>query len=117
MRLPALITSLLLVALPAAADHAFTIDVYPKYTVARPGGSVDVRLTVWVPQDPQNRALCLGYDGEQFRSSCMEWAGERAALRQQTTFPGLPQGSYVAFAVVGRADGSQRQVTTEFEVR
>ena len=100
------------------ADEPWAVlDVTPRIS-AEPA---TITLLVTIPRSPQNRLLCVGYDGPQFRSSCQEHVGLGAAQHVEQTFSGLPAGEYAAVVEVVRDEGEKggrtRVITTRFEVR
>ena len=94
-----------------------TLDVSPRIS-AEPA---TITLLVTIPRNPQNRLLCVGYDGPQFRLSCQEHVGLEAAYRVESTFSDLPAGEYAAMVEMVRDEGEKgrrtRVITTRFEVR
>ena len=58
-----------------------------------------IQLRVQATPHPKNRALCVGYDGdnEHSRRSCWDLAGEQAPRFFQTRYNGLPSGAYRAY--------------------
>jgi len=93
-----------------------TLDVTPRISTE----PATITLLVTIPRSPQNRLLCVGYDGPQFRSSCQEHVGLEAAYRVEQAFSGLPAGEYTAVAEVVRDEeekgGRNQLITTQFVV-
>lgn len=75
-----------------------------------------VRVRVHVEPNPDNRVLCLEYDGGIYRRSCQDHIGAEAPVTVWETMKHLPAGSYVFAAQIVRKDGSYQVATITFEV-
>lgn len=71
-------------------------------------------VLVRMPHHPDNRVLCVGYDGPQFSESCGFVDGDSPAIRE-VRFRDVPAGVYVAFARLTRTT-REHLATYPFEV-
>ena len=70
---------------------------------------VDLRITVTLPRDEQNRVLCLVADSEDGMSvsSCKDIEGAKAPTLHTQYFKHLTTGTYAVYARLLRADRSE----------
>lgn len=77
----------------------------------------DVRTTVRTPRDPRNRELRIVVEAaDYYASSDVQLDGDIAAATHQFTWKALPGGAYRVEAILLRADGERRTVTSCFAV-
>src|SRR5687768_11895217 len=108
------VTALLLSA-PVAAAEAPAVSIKVRPTVLFAGG--DVRTTVRTPRDPRNRELRVIVEAaDYYASSDVQIDGVDGAATHQFTWKALPGGAYRVEAILLRADGERRTVTSCFAV-
>jgi hypothetical protein len=97
----------------AADEQPVSVNVRPSVTFA--GG--DVRTTVRAPRDARNRQLRIIVEAaEYYASSDVQLDGDGAAATHQFTWKQLPGGAYRVEAILLRADGERRSVSSCFAV-
>jgi hypothetical protein len=91
------------------AIRPVTIDVYPHLAFA----PADVRVTVRVQPNAENRGLVVEADGTMYRSSFFQLDGADAPITFQINWPALTAGEYdVRAAVSSRVRVLARDRTT-----
>lgn len=96
-----------------AADPPVAISVTPRIQLGREGKSSEVYVKLTVPENLQNRAVCVDVDGPVFRSSCWEITALGQPYRQEWWVRGLGPGRYAATATLEReGKKTYRSVTT-----
>lgn len=75
-----------------------------------------VRVRIHVEPNPDNRLLCLEYDGGKYRRSCQDHIGVDAPQSIFETLKNLPAGAYTFAAQIIRKDNSFDIATIQFEV-
>jgi hypothetical protein len=99
----------------AADDPPQPVSVNIRPLVIFAGG--DVRTTVRTPRDPRNRELRIVVEAaDYYASSDVQLDGDGAAATHQHTWKALPGGAYRVEAILLRADGERRTVTSCFAV-
>jgi hypothetical protein len=102
-----------LVAPLAHVGEALTIDITPRVCLE----GANVRVTVRVDPDPDNRILLIEADSVGFfLSSEIQLNGERAPLLHTLFLRSLPSGSYVVRATVTHTDGITRSAPMKLRV-
>ena len=90
-----------------ASNPPITLDIYP-HVQQGPG---TIRVTLVIPRDTRNRAVCISIEGDTgySRSSCWDH-GEGARYQTVISYPDLPAGTYAAQATLVRTlEGGERE--------
>jgi hypothetical protein len=113
--LPLVAACLAAPAVRAADEPPQPVSVNIRPLVIFAGG--DVRTTVRTPRDPRNRELRIVVEAaDYYASSDVQLDGDIAAATHQFTWKALPGGAYRVEAILLRADGEKRTVTSCFAV-
>jgi hypothetical protein len=95
------------------AEKELALRVTPQFCYE----GCDVRVTVRVQPDAQNRALRIEADSpDYFRASQIELSGDSAARLHTLTLQSPPSGGYAVRAIVVRANGARLFSTVKLEV-
>ena len=115
-RVNAWLIASLLVFLPkpsASAQQDLSLRVTPRYALA----GDNVRITVRIARDPENRLLTIEADSaDYFRCSQIQLSGDRSPAVHSLMLQSVPSGRYVVRATVTRQGGDKRSVPAELRV-
>ena len=75
-----------------------------------------VSLRVRVEPHPDNRVLCIEYDGGMYSRSCQDHVGLDAPITLWKTYTNVSAGDYTLVAAIIRKDKSQRHAVIHFRV-
>jgi hypothetical protein len=90
------------------------VEASPRFQLAQIGKPASVLIRVRVPQNPQNRAVCVLIDGPMYRSSCWE-SPQGGAAGKEFRYSSLSAGEYELVGVVewvDEANGERKTTVT-----
>lgn len=85
-----------LVVYLALALQPVTVDIYPHVAIE----PADVRISVRVRPNPENRGLYVEADGSMYRASFIQLDGDEAPISYQINWPAFSAGEYTIRASV-----------------
>lgn len=86
-----------------------TLSVYPPFGMA----PASFRALVMVPRDKGNRKICYGFDGPEYKQSCVQLDGDQARRVYTAYWNIRTAGEYEASAVVTRIENGKEKTYTD----